>query len=94
MGSQGQEPFCMDAAADHLKCLADGNTARRPLLEVSRMAAAPGPAVGPGVRGVAPPVGLNLDAAPPLFWWFLSIRGIHKYYGSTLSILNLLGNTQ
>ena len=53
----------MNDAVDYLRNLADRTTARRPLLDVCRIVAAPGPAMGPAVRGRPQPRGLNLEAA-------------------------------
>ena len=57
---QGQEPFEMAEAADHLTRLSHGTIERLPLLDVSRALVAPGPAVGPGIAGHAGAVGIRV----------------------------------
>ena len=57
----GQEPYIMEAAADHLVKLCEGTLERTAAVDISGIAIGPGPAVGPGVRGSAPLAGRQLD---------------------------------
>ncbi|CAL1139077.1 unnamed protein product [Cladocopium goreaui] len=61
MWCSGAEPFCLDAAADHLQALAEGNLQRGQPLEADRILPSPGPAVGHGFDGggVRPAVDLQ-----------------------------------
>ena len=51
----------MTAAAEHLEKLSAGTVERNPMLDISRAILAPGPAVGPGVQGHGPAIGLRFD---------------------------------